>query len=68
MNADVTVAAGSTVTGISGTVITGPEASAADNVLLISIVPSPNNGVGAYCNWLVKLNLNQYSNAALGIS
>jgi hypothetical protein len=67
-NADVTVSTGSTTTGISNAVLTSPEASAADNVLIVNISPTPDNAIGAYCKFIVKLNLNQYANAAVGIA
>jgi hypothetical protein len=66
-NAAITVSTGSTTTGQSNAVITSPSESATASVLIIGQVPDPSNVMGAYCRFLVKMNLNQYANAALGI-
>jgi len=66
-NAAITASSGSTTTGISNAVITTPSESAAASVLIVGQVPDVSNEMGAYCRFLVKMNLNQYANAALGI-
>jgi hypothetical protein len=66
-NAAITNTTGDTTTGLSKFVLTGPTESAAASVLIINFEPTPDNAVGAYSRFIVKLNLNQYANAALGI-
>jgi hypothetical protein len=66
-NAAITVSTGSTTTGLSNAVITSPSESASASVLIVGMSPDPSNEMGAYCRFLVKMNLNQYANGALGI-
>jgi len=66
-NAAITVSTGSTTTGLSNAVLTSPSESATASVLIVGQAPYANNEMGAYCIFLVKMNLNQYANGALGI-
>ena len=66
-NADITVSTGSTTTGVSNAVITNPSESATASVLIVGMATTPGNEMGAYCKFLVKMNLSQYANGALGI-
>lgn len=66
-NAAVTVSTGSTTTGVSNAVITSPSESATASILIVGMSTTPGNEMGAYCKFLVKMNLNQYANGALGI-
>lgn len=67
-NATITATAGSTTTGRSKFVITAPTADAAKGTLILNIDPDPQNEVGAYMKFLVKLNLHQFGTAIVGIS
>ncbi len=68
-NATITCTGGSTTTGLSNFVITAPTADATKGVLILGIDPDPNNEVGAYMKFLVKLNLHQFGGTSLvGIS
>lgn len=66
-NAAITVSTGVTATGISNAVITSPSESATASVLIVGMSTTPGNQMGAYCKFLVKMNLSQYANGALGI-
>jgi hypothetical protein len=68
LNATITCTTGSTTTGISKFVITSVSADAAKGVLIVGIDPDPQNEVGAYMKFLVKLNLHQFGTAIVGIS
>lgn len=67
-NATVTVGAGSTVTGMSSSVISGATlgADAALDTLVVGYDPDPTNVAGAYAKVLVKLNLHQFGTAIVG--
>jgi hypothetical protein len=67
-NATITATAGSIATGRSAMVITAPTADAAKGTLILNIDPDPQNEVGAYMKFLVKLNLHQFGTAIIGIS
>jgi hypothetical protein len=62
---------GSTVTGLSAIEISTAGISETsdtdDDVRLIRMVQSPDNAVGANGRWLVRLNVHQYVNAAVGV-
>ena len=60
LNATITATGGSTTTGRSNFVLTNPQASATEDLLILGIDPDPQNEVGAYMKFLVKLNLHQY--------
>ncbi len=60
LNATITATGGSTVTGRSKFVLTNPQASATEDLLIIGVDPAPDNEIGAYMRFLVKLNLHQF--------
>jgi hypothetical protein len=69
LNADYVVASGSTVTGLSGTMINNAT-EATTNTLdlhLMGPVASENNEIGYSCKWLVTFNRHQYRNQVAGI-
>lgn len=67
-NATITATAGDTTTGRSKMVITAPTADAAKGVLILDVDPDPDNAIGVYTKFLVKLNLHQFGTAIVGIS
>ena len=67
LNATITATAGSTTTGRSNFVLTNPQASATEDLLILGIDPDPNNEVGAYMKFLVKLNLHQFGPGAVRV-
>lgn len=70
LNAEISVVAGSTVTGQSASVLTTPGADATHDLLVLGLSPAVDNDVSSapYCRALVRLNLNQYADDALGIA
>ena len=69
LNVDFVVAAGSTVTGNSGTMINNAT-EATTNTLdlhLMTPVARDDNAIGYSCKWLVTINRHQYSNQVAGI-
>ena len=69
LNATITATAGDTTTGRSKFVLTNPQASATEGLLILNIDPAPDNEVGAYMRFLVKLNLHQFgASVRVGIS
>ena len=62
---------GSTFTGLSAIEIDSSELSETsdtdDDVRIIQMVQSPDNAVGNHARWLVRLNVHQYVNAAVGV-
>lgn len=69
LNIDFVVASGSTVTGLSGTMVNNAT-EATTNTLdlhLIAPVASENNEIGYSCKWLVTFNRHQYRNQVAGI-
>lgn len=66
-SADLTVAAGSSVTGISGSYATVTSGQADDSLTILGFSQAPNNTIGAYAHLIVKLNLHQYANGATGV-
>ena len=66
-SADLTVAAGSSVTGISGSYATVTNGQANDSLTILGFSQAPNNEIGAYAHLIVKLNLHQYANGATGV-
>lgn len=69
LNANIVVAAGSTVTAMSGTELNnGTEATT--NTLDLHIVGPVNredNAIGEHCKWLVTINRHQFSNQVAGV-
>lgn len=69
LNVDYVVAAGSAVTGLSGTQINNAT-EATTNTLdlhLIAPVARENNAIGYSCKWLVHFNRSQFANQVAGI-
>jgi hypothetical protein len=66
-SADLTVAAGSSVTGISGSYATVTTGQTDDSLTILGFSQAPNNEIGAYAYLIVKLNLHQYANGATGV-
>lgn len=62
---------GSTVTGRSSIEIDSSglseTADTDDDVLIIGAVQAPDNAIGNYCRWLVRLNNHAYVDAATGV-
>lgn len=62
---------GSTVTGRSSIELDSSNVSETsdtdDDVRIIQLVQRPDNAVGANAKWLVRLNVHQYVNAAVGV-
>lgn len=69
LNVDYVVAAGSAITGLSGTQINNAT-EATTNTLdlhLVSPVAREDNAIGYSCKWLVTFNRHQYRNQVAGI-
>lgn len=69
LNINISVVAGSTYTGLSGSVINNAS-EATTNTLDLHIVglsDRPNNAVGAYAKWLVRINRHQFANQVAGV-
>lgn len=60
LNATITATGGDTATGRSKFVLTNPQVSATEDLLIIGVDPAPDNEIGAYMRFLVKLNLHQF--------
>ena len=60
LNATITATGGDTATGRSKFVLTNPQASATEDLLVLNADPAPDNEIGAYMRFLVKLNLHQF--------
>lgn len=62
---------GSTTTGLSGIELDSSNVSETsdtdDDVRIIALVQRPDNAIGANAKWLVRLNVHQYVNAAVGV-
>ena len=68
-NASLILGTGSTTTGLSGWEIdsTTVAATATLDLLLLRLADRPDNEVGAYAKWLVRLNNHQYVDGSLGV-
>lgn len=69
LNANIVVAAGSTVTGLSGVELDN-STEATTNTLDVHIVGPVNredNEIGEHCKWLVTFNRHQFRNQVAGI-
>lgn len=69
LNVDFVVAAGSSVTGLSGTMINNAT-EATTNTLdlhLLTPVAREDNEIGSSCKWLVHINRSQFGNQVAGI-
>jgi hypothetical protein len=65
-------ASGSTLTGISGAAIdsgttTAPSSNANGQLTIISASRAPNNNIGQYASWLVRINLHSYAPGVAGV-
>jgi hypothetical protein len=61
---------GSTVTGMSGWEINSSDAgdaTAGDQVRLISKLRSPDNAIGTNCKWIIRINNHQASQGIVGV-
>lgn len=69
LNANFVVAAGSTVTGLSGVELNNAS-EANTNTLdlkLIGVSGRPNNAIGENCKWLVRINRHRYVDQLAGV-
>lgn len=68
LNANIVVAAGSSVTGQSGVELNnGTEASTNTlDVQIVGLVNREDNAVGEHAKWLVRINRHQFSNQVAG--
>lgn len=69
LNISLSVTAGSTVTGMSGTVIDNATEATTNTLALkiIGIVNRVDNAVGAYAKWLVRINRHRFADQLAGI-
>lgn len=69
LNANFVVAAGSTVTGLSGVELnnSGEATTNTLDVQIIGLSPRADNAVGEHAKWLVRLNNHQFSNQVAGV-
>lgn len=68
LNVSLSVVAGSTVTGLSGTVLDN-STEATTNTLdlkIVGLANKPNNAVGESAKWLVRINRHLYANQVAG--
>jgi len=66
-NGNLTATAGDTTTGRSKFVLTSIAQDATDDFLILNIDPAPDNEVGAYMRFLVKLNLHQFASGIVRV-
>lgn len=69
LNADIIVAAGSTVTALSGVELNNAtEATTATlDLHIVGVVMRDDNAIGEHCKWLVTFNRHQFANQVAGI-
>lgn len=69
LNIDFVVAAGSTVTGLSGTQLNNATEATTNTLDLHLVEPAkrPDNAIGYSCKWLVTINRHQFANQVAGI-
>lgn len=67
LNATITATGGDTTTGRSKFVLTNPQASATEDLLILNVDPAPDNEIGAYMRFYVKLNLHQFGPGAVRV-
>lgn len=69
LNANFVVAAGSTVTALSGVELNNAtEATTATlDLHIVGLVPREDNAIGEHAKWLVTLNNHQYANQVAGV-
>jgi hypothetical protein len=65
-------ASGSTITGVSGATMdsgttTAPSANANGQLTILGAARRPDNALGQYANWLVRINLHSYAPGVAGV-
>lgn len=70
LNVPITVTAGSTTTGVSGSVLAGASVATTNSLdcQILRLAPNVDNEAGAYSKCHVRLNLNQYKTNTTGIA
>lgn len=69
LNANFVVAAGSTVTGLSGVELNNATEATTNtlDVHIVGPVQRDDNAIGEHCKWLVTINRHQFANQIAGI-
>lgn len=69
LNANFVVAAGSTVTGLSGVELNNATEQTTNtlDVHIVGPVQRDDNAIGEHCKWLVTINRHQFANQVAGI-
>ena len=69
LNANIIVAAGSTVTGLSGVELNNGTEDTTNtlDVHIVGVVMREDNAIGEHCKWLVTFNRHQFRNQVAGI-
>lgn len=69
LNANIVVAAGSTVTGLSGVELNNATEATTNtlDVHIVGPVQREDNAIGEHCKWLVTINRHQFANQIAGI-
>jgi hypothetical protein len=69
LNANIIVASGSTVTGLSGVELnnSGEDTTNTLDLHLVGVVMREDNAIGEHCKWLVTFNRHQFRNQVAGI-
>lgn len=69
LNCNVSVVAGSTVTGLSGTVLDNATEATTNtlDVKIVGLVNRPDNAVGAFAKWLVRINRHRFVDQLAGV-
>lgn len=69
LNANIVVAAGSTVTGLSGVELNNATEATTNtlDVHIVGPVQRDDNAIGEHCKWLVTINRHQFANQIAGI-
>lgn len=69
LNANIVVAAGSTVTGYSGIELNNATEATTNtlDVKIVGFVNRPDNAVGEHAKWLVRLNRHRFVNQIAGV-
>jgi len=69
LNANLVVAAGSTVTGLSGIELNNATEATTNtlDVRIVGVVQRPDNAIGTNCKWLVSLNRHAFADQIAGV-
>lgn len=69
LNANFVVAAGSTVTGLSGVELNNATEAGTNtlDVHIVGMTPREDNAVGEHAKWLVRINRSQWANQVAGL-